>query len=74
MPDNTAITKMIEGFLQSGLSAQDAAIVLVEAERQASQLRRQRELQQFQAGLGLRNFLAFVFFVVLFLAIANGFS
>jgi multidrug efflux pump subunit AcrA (membrane-fusion protein) len=74
MPDNTAITKMIEGFLQSGLSARDAARVLAEAEKQATQLRRQRELQQFQAGLGLRNFLAFVFFVVLFLAIANGFS
>jgi hypothetical protein len=73
MPDNTAINKMIEGFLQSGLSAQDAAKVLAEAERQATQLRRQRELQQFQAGLSLRNFLAFVFFVVLFLALANRF-
>lgn len=74
MPDNTAINKMIEGFLQSGLSAQDAAKLLAEAERQAIQLRRQAELQQFQAGLGLRTFLAFVFFIVLFLALANGFN
>jgi len=71
MPDGNAVKKMIEGFLQSGLSAPEAAKLLIEAEKQARELRRRAELQQFRSGLGFRNFLAFVILVFIFIMIAG---
>ncbi len=63
--------KMIDAFLESDLTAKQAGNILTEAEKGAAARKKQAEFDQFLSGLGFRNFLAFIIFVIMFLFVAG---
>ncbi len=63
--------KLREAVLESKLSAKDAGEFLEKVEKEERNRRAQQEFESFQAGLMIRNILAFIVFATIFLAIAS---